>query len=81
MAEEKKRKRPTLLQALIPIIFLILILSVNVIFVYGEDALYGPNQIGLILSAAVAGLVCMNLGIPWIQIEKSIVRSINAAMP
>jgi len=80
MAEEK-RKRPTLLQALIPIIFLIIILSVNVVFVYKEDALFGPNQIGLILSAAVAGLVCMNLGITWQQMEKSIVRSINAAMP
>lgn len=70
-----------MLQALIPIVFLILILSINVIIVYEDDALFGPNQIGLILSAAVAGLVCMNLGITWKQMEKSIVRSINAAMP
>lgn len=81
MAEEKRKKRPTLFQALIPIIFLIIFLSVNVILVYKDDALFGPNQIGLILSAAVAGLVCMSLGISWIQMEKSIVRSINAAMP
>ena len=49
-------KTPTLLQSLIPIIFLVGLLSLNVYY-FGEDSSYGPNQIALLLSSAVEVLL------------------------
>ncbi len=67
-------KKPTLFQALIPIIFLIIALFINV-FIFGDAALDGSNQIILMLSAAVAAIVAlawvMN-GIPFKTDRKSI---------
>lgn len=74
-----EKKRPTLLQALIPIFVLIGLLSTNVL-VLGADATGGANQIGLLLAAAVAGIVSVNLGYTWKEIEKSMLKSINSAM-
>lgn len=73
------KKRPSLLQALFPIIVLIFLLAINVI-VLGTDATTGPNQIGLLLAAAVAGIVSIRLGYSWKEIEKSLLKSINTAM-
>lgn len=73
------KKKPSLLQALIPIVVLIALLSTNVI-VLGTDATNGANQIGLLLAAAVAGIVSIRLGYTWDDIEKSMLRSINSAM-
>ena len=49
-------ERPSLLQALSPIVILIGLLTANVYF-FGEDSSYGSNQIALLLAAAVAGFV------------------------
>ena len=38
--------------ALLPIIFLIILLSINV-YLYGDNSLGGPNQLSLLLSGAV----------------------------
>ncbi len=73
------KKRPSLLQALIPIIVLITLLSTNVM-VLGTDATSGANQIGLLLAAAVAGIVSVKLGYSWKEIERSMLKSINSAM-
>lgn len=73
------KNQPTLFQALIPIIVLIALLTINVL-VYGADALGGANQIALLLGAAVAGIISLRLGYSWHEIEKSIVKSISAAM-
>ena len=50
------KKQPTLIQALIPIIVLIILLTINVV-VLGVDAISGANQIALLLAAAVAGVI------------------------
>lgn len=73
------KKRPSFLQALIPILVLIALLATNVL-VLGTDATNGPNQIGLLLAAAVAGIVSIKLGYSWKEMEKSMLRSINTAM-
>ncbi len=75
---EQKRK-PTLIEAFIPVVFLILLIFTNVMIF--DDPLDGSNQIALILSALVAGLVAWFSGTRWLQIEKGIVSSIKAAMP
>ena len=73
------KKRPSLLQALIPIFVLVALLATNVL-VLGTDATNGPNQIGLLLAAAVAGIVSFKLGYTWKEMEKSMLKSINTAM-
>ncbi len=74
-----KFKKPTLLQAFIPIIFLIIALFINV-RIFGDASLDGSNQIILMLSAGVAALVALRLGINWKQIRQGIVDSISSAM-
>ncbi|RNC84496.1 MAG: Na+/H+ antiporter NhaC [Balneola sp.] len=74
-----KYARPTLLQAFIPIIFLIIALFVNV-RIYGDASLDGSNQIILMLAAAVASLVALRLGFDWTEIRTGIVKSISSAM-
>lgn len=73
-------KKPSLIQALVPIVFLIFFLTLNVIF-FGDDTLSGANQLALIFASAIAGLIASRLGLKWKSIRKSIVRSINSAMP
>jgi Na+:H+ antiporter, NhaC family len=73
------KRQPSLLQALIPIIVLIALLTINVM-VLGADAISGANQIALLLSAGVAGIISFRLGYSWPEIEKSIVKSISSAM-
>ena len=72
-------KKPTLFQAFIPIIFLVIALFINV-FIFGDSALDGSNQIILILSAGVAALVAIRLGYDWNTIQNGIVKSISSAM-
>jgi NhaC family Na+:H+ antiporter len=73
------KREPTLLEAFIPIIFLIVLLSINV-SIFKDAALDGSNQIVLILSAAVATIVAYRLGFKWSQIQDGIVKSISSAM-
>jgi Na+:H+ antiporter, NhaC family len=74
-----KTRRPTLFQALIPVIFLTSLISINV-FIFGDDSLFGSNQIVLILSASVAAIVAMSLGHKWLDLRAGIVKSIGSAM-
>lgn len=74
------RKDATLLQALLPILLLVALLTLNVV-VFGSDAIAGANQIVLLLSAGAAGLIAWRLGYSYAEISDSIVRSISAAMP
>lgn len=74
-------REPALWEALIPIIFLIILLFFNVFFVFGDAALDGSNQIILLLSAAVAALVGTRLGVTWEILSDGMVKSISAAMP
>ncbi len=68
--------KPGLLVSLIPVFFLILALSVNVIWVYGDDALAGTNQFILMLSAAIAASLGMSKGIPFSEILAGIEKSL-----
>lgn len=77
---EETLKRPTLLQAIIPILCLIILLTFNVLF-FGDDTLSGANQIALLLSAAVAGIMAFTLKRKYSEINKAVTRSISAAMP
>ncbi len=70
---------PSVLQAVIPVGVLICLLSLSV-FLFGEDASYGPNQIALCVGAAVAALVGWHNGQTWSDIENSIIAGITVAI-
>ncbi len=78
---KEKRREPTLLESLAPIVFLIVFLAINVIFVFQEDSLDGSNQIVLILSAALAAVIASRTGIRWHSLRDGIVKTISSAMP
>ncbi len=76
--------KPRLWIALIPVIFLVVLLSINVIWVFGDDALSGSNQFILLLSGAVAAMVGIRQGYGWEEIlggvEKSLSSTTNAIL-
>ncbi|RMG91005.1 MAG: sodium:proton antiporter, partial [Chloroflexi bacterium] len=65
--------------ALLPILFLIGLLSVN-ISIFGDDGLSGSNQIVLILSGAVAALLAGTQGVSWKVMRAGILKSIDSSM-
>ncbi|MCP3674164.1 MAG: Na+/H+ antiporter NhaC [Gammaproteobacteria bacterium] len=75
----KTIKEPSLLDALIPLICLIALLSTSVYF-FGEDSSYGANQVALMLCAGIASIVGLKNGVKWKQIEDGIVKGISMAM-
>lgn len=72
-------RKPTLFESLIPIIFLIILLYTNVT-IFGDAVLAGSNQIVLALSAAVAALIGLRIGVVWNDMLDGIVNSISSAM-
>ncbi|MBS4012988.1 MAG: Na+/H+ antiporter NhaC [Bacteroidetes bacterium] len=74
-----EKKKPSLLMALLPVMFLTALISINV-FIFKDDSLSGSNQIVLILSAAVAGIVAFSHGYKWDHLLNGIVKSIGSAM-
>ncbi len=74
-----EKRQASILLALIPILFLILLLTINVM-VLGSDAISGANQIALLLASGLAGIISFRLGNTWQEIEHSMVKSISSAM-
>ncbi len=74
-----EKRQASILLALIPIFFLILLLTINVM-VLGSDAISGANQIALLLASGLAGIISFRLGNTWQEIEHSMVKSISSAM-
>jgi Na+:H+ antiporter, NhaC family len=73
-------RAPKVFDALIPLIFLIILLVIN-IQVFGTDGLSGSNQIVLILSSTVAAIVAIfRLGYSWEILQDGIIKSISSAM-
>jgi NhaC family Na+:H+ antiporter len=73
------RKEPTFIESIIPIIFLIILLTANVIF--WDDTLAGSNQVALLSAATLAGLISIRYGSSWIKLRKQIVDTISTSMP
>ncbi|HEV7347776.1 Na+/H+ antiporter NhaC [Telluribacter sp.] len=69
-------KTISLPEALIPIVFLIFLLALNV-FTF-EDSLGGPNQFALLLAAAVAAMVGYTKGVSYKEIIAQIARNIES---
>lgn len=74
-----KPKDPTLLDALIPVIALILMLFLSV-KLFGADSSQGPNQIVFTLGASIAAIVAIKNGHSWNDILAAIIQGIGTTM-
>ena len=75
-----KIKPVSLSIALLPILFLITLLSLNVYY-YGDDALSGANQMTLLLSGAFCSFLAIIRGTTWYNIIEGIRNSISDTLP
>lgn len=72
-------KSPSLFQAFTPILLLVGLLGLNVV-VFADDSSYGPNQIALLIAAAVAVFISHRLGIKWGDTMDAIRSSVSSAL-
>jgi NhaC family Na+:H+ antiporter len=74
-----ENKNTSLFEALLPILFLIGLLTANV-FLF-DDTLGGANQIALLLAASLGGIIVSRNGQSWANTKDHIVKTIGSAMP
>ena len=77
--ENTKSRNPSLIDALIPMLFLIGMLSFAV-YLFGDDASWGPNQIALTFSSLIAAAIGLKNKFTWDQMTKGVGDSINQAL-
>ena len=65
--------------ALAPILFLIILLSFNVVMY--DDAIGGSNQLALLFSGALAAIIGIYYGSKWKDIMEGIGNSIKSIVP
>jgi len=70
---------PSLLDAVIPVVALILLLALAV-YLFGSDASSGPTQIVLILGAAIAAIIAIRNGHNWADLQVAMIGGISTAM-
>ena len=63
--------------AIIPLIFLVFLLSINV-FIYGDNALNGSNQFILLIGGAVAAIIGFYKNIPYKTMIKKIAENLQS---
>jgi len=68
----------SLFEALLPILFLIIILSFNVLVVFGDEATSGPNQFALLLSGAVAAVIGFKYGFTYQEMLDKVSKNIES---
>lgn len=76
---KKEKKKASFFLALIPIIILIALLGINVA-IFKENATYGPNQLALLIGAAISVIISLSLNYTWDEILKGIVKSIKTSL-
>ena len=75
-----EKNPPPYLLALLPILFLIGLISINV-YLYGDESLGGSNQLALLFSAALAAIIGIFYGNNWKDILEGISNSIKSVTP
>lgn len=79
-ATDDSKSMPLML-ALLPILVLILALTGNVLYVYGDDALSGSSQMIILLATGFASALGMMRGVSWKAQQEVVVSTIGNAMP
>lgn len=78
MSESTTSRAPTLFQAAIPLLCLVLLLAASV-WLFSDNSSYGPNQIALLLCACIAGIIGLRNGLAWKDIEDAMVAGVTLA--
>ncbi|WP_448564258.1 Na+/H+ antiporter NhaC [Thalassotalea ganghwensis] len=79
MSNSTQIKPPSFIDAFIPLIALIIMLSTAVIL-FSDNSSYGPNQIVLLLAMGIAIVIGIKNGHQWADIEKAIVHGISISL-
>ncbi len=69
-----------LVVASLPLLLLVVLLSLNV-FIFGDDAVSGSNQVILMLSAAITTAIASFYHVSWKEVESGITQSLKIAIP
>lgn len=77
--EVNKPKLPSMTDALIPILTLIVLLAASVML-FGDDSSYGANQIALLICAGVALIIGVKNGHKWKDLEQAIIKGISVSL-
>lgn len=72
-------RRPSIFQALLPIIILVILLYANV-RIWGDDTLAGSNQMALLFAGTIAAVITLRLGMSWDDMLKIVVHNISSTM-
>ena len=72
-------REPSLMDALIPLVFMIVLLTWSIVL-FGIDAAGGPLQVALLLSAVVGAVVAHKNGHSWERLAEEVVKGISLAM-
>ncbi len=75
----ESHKSPSFIDALTPLIALVLMLSTAVIY-FGDNSSYGPNQIALLIAMGIAIVIGIKNGYSWHSMEKAIVHGISISL-
>lgn len=75
-----KLKKISLVEALLPIVVLIVFLVINY-RLFGDEATSGPNQFGLIIGAFVAMLIAAFRKISFVEVMEHIAQNIKDTVP
>ncbi len=73
------RRQPGLLESLAPVFILILLL-VFAVRLFGDAVSGGPNQIALLLASLIAGLFALSQGCKWDDMQHAIIKNIHDSM-
>ncbi|WP_371193120.1 Na+/H+ antiporter NhaC [Glaciecola sp. SC05] len=79
MSDEKQVRAPSLLDALIPIVTLIILMG-SAVILFGDASSYGPNQIALLIGMFLAAIIGLKNGHTWQSIEEGIVKGISMSL-
>lgn len=76
----QKSIRPSFLLSLLPLLFLILLLTLNIVL-FKDESTAGPNQLALLLAGVLAAVIGIwKLKISYKKIEDQVVQSISLSM-
>jgi len=79
LLEKNNKKDPSMLDALIPLIALVIMLTASVAY-FSDDSSFGPNQIALLLAMGIAIVIGFKNGYKWHDMEKAIVNGISISL-
>jgi len=79
MSDHNQTKAPSFVDAFIPLIALVIMLSASVTY-FADNSSFGPNQIALLLAMGIAIVIGLKNGYTWATIEKAIVHGISISL-